>query len=223
MRHRTSALSSLGTALSGDKLPAHEKRVAVGALAATLALVIVFTIAHASGPTAADRMKAYIESHAQSMVVPDHGAVVSLARDTYSATPGIPTLVAGGTNHDWAKLVLLYGGWPMTEANVTVMTRWMRQENGPDNWFNRNNPMNSGGPGGTGTYPSLTRAAESVALNLKKNPGYAGIIAGFADGRTTEATEAAIWASPWATGHYGNGSRWHYSPVTVVKAPPEAW
>ena len=90
MRHRTSALSSLGTALSGDNLPAHEKRVAVGALAATLVLVIIFTIAHASGPTSADRMKAYIESHAQSMVVPDHGAVVSLARDTYSATPASP-------------------------------------------------------------------------------------------------------------------------------------
>jgi hypothetical protein len=35
--------------------------------------------------------------------------------------------------------------------------------------------------------------------------------------------EAAIWASPWASGHYANGAHWHYSPVEVVKAPAEAW
>ena len=39
----------------------------------------------------------------------------------------------------------------------------------------------------------------------------------------TAQTEAAIWASPWATGHYNNGAHWSYTPVTVVKAPASAW
>jgi hypothetical protein len=216
-------LNPLRSVLPAPRLAAREKPIVLGALGAAVTLVVIITIAQPGGPSSAERLKAYIDDHAQSMIVPEHSSTLTTVRDGYSTSPGIPTLVAGGTNHDWARLVLLYGGWPMTEANVTVMTRWMRQENGPDNWFNRNNPMNSGGPGGTGSYPSLTRAAESVAANLRKNPGYAGIVAGFADGRTTEATEAAIWASPWATGHYGNGARWHYTPVAVVKAPAAAW
>jgi hypothetical protein len=39
---------------------------------------------------------------------------------------------------------------------------------------------------------------------------------------TTEI-EAAIWASPWASGHYANGAHWHYRPVPVVMAPRDAW
>ncbi len=39
----------------------------------------------------------------------------------------------------------------------------------------------------------------------------------------TEVTEAAIWASPWASGHYAYGGHWAYFPVPVVKADPSAW
>ena len=35
--------------------------------------------------------------------------------------------------------------------------------------------------------------------------------------------EYAIWASPWAGGHYAWGGHWHYSPVDVVTAPPSSW
>ena len=148
-------------------------------------------------------------------------------RGAYGATLGFPSLVASGTNYDWAKMVLLYGGWPMTEANITVLVRWMRQENGPSDWWNRNNPLNngwgSGGGGGTGTYASLSVAAQKAAEALGRNPGYAGIVANLAASSPTATTEAAIWASPWATGHYANGGHWHYSDVPVVTAPAGAW
>ena len=173
-------------------------------------------------------MDARLSSISQVLSVSDVAvAPVVVARGDYSATPGISTLVAGGTNYDWAKLVLLSGGYPMTDDNVTVLLRWMRQENGADNWWNRNNPLNngygSGGGGGTGRYASLVIAAQKCAEALGRNPGYAGIVAALASSAPTEVTEAAIWASPWASGHYANGGHWHYSEVPMVTAPAEAW
>jgi hypothetical protein len=114
----------------------------------------------------------------------------------------------------------------MTDANVTVMTRWMRQENGADDWWNRNNPLNnglgSGGGGGTGTYANLVIAAQYLAKNLRK-PMFAGIAAAFDSNAPTAKIESAIWYSGWASGHYANGAHWHYTPVQVVKAPAGAW
>src|SRR5690554_6351114 len=107
-----------------------------------------------------------------------------VARDSFHVTPGRATFINGGTNHDWAKLVLLNGGWPVTDNNVTVITRWMRQENYIDSWWNRNNPLNngwgSGGGGGLGSYPSLVVAAENAAKALNTHPGYASIRSAFA-------------------------------------------
>jgi hypothetical protein len=149
------------------------------------------------------------------------------ARDGYTATPGVQTLAAEGTNYAWAKLVLLFADLPMTEDNVTVFTRWMRQENGPDDWWNRNNPLNngwgSGGGGGTGTYPNLVVAAQNAAEAMRSNPGYQGFVSAFERSAPTAEIEAQIWASPWASGHYANGGHWHYTPVEVVKAPAGAW
>lgn len=163
----------------------------------------------------------------QSLEVPAFAALSAPPRDSYSATPGAETYISGGTNRDWASLVLVYAGWPVTENNVTVIMRWMRQENYVKSWWNRNNPLNngwgSGGGGGTGTYQSLRVAAQNAAEALHTLPGYAGIRESFAASAPTETTEAAIWASPWASGHYNNGAHWHYDPVELVTAPAEAW
>lgn len=198
---------------------------AAGVFAATLIIAVPAALAPPK-PTQADILTAYIDSNAQSLEVVTHSAA-PVARDAYSATPGIATLAAGGTNHDWATLVLVLGGWPATEANVTVITRWMRQENYVDAWWNRNNPLNngwgSGGGGGTGSYDSLVIAAENAAEALHTLAGYAGIRESLAASAPTEVTEAAIWASPWATGHYDNGGHWSYAPVPEVKATAEAW
>lgn len=150
-----------------------------------------------------------------------------IERPTYSATPGYETLISGGTNYDWAKLVLLMGEFPMTDSNVTVLTRWMRQENYVNSWWNRNNPLNngwgSGGGGGTGRYVSLVSAAENAAEALRSLPRYSGIVAALDESAPTDEVERAIWFSGWATGMYNNGAHWSYADVPVVTAPPSAW
>lgn len=163
---------------------------------------------------------------AQELTVAADVAPEDLSRDTFGATPGAETFIQSGTNHDWAKLVLMYGGFPITDGNVTVFTRWMRQENGADNWWNRNNPLNnglgSGGGGGLGSYADLDIAAQYAAQNLRR-PIFSDIAAAFDAAGPTEGIEQVIWASRWASGHYANGAHWHYTPVDVVAAPASAW
>ncbi len=228
----TSTTPLLDTIRGAFALPRTQRgrtgRLIVGAGATAFSLAVILAVVPPPPPSAAAELRAYVEAHAQTVkVVKPVSGRDSLARDGYSASPGVDSLILGGTNYDWAKLVMMYGGWPMTTENVTVFTRWMRQENGADNWWNRNNPMNngygSGGGGGTGSYANLDIAARMAAENLHRNPSFAGIVAGLAAGNSTTVTEQAIWASPWASSHYGNGSRWHYTPVDVVKAPASAW
>lgn len=163
----------------------------------------------------------------QAFAVAADVAQPAVHRDEYGFQPGYATYMASGTNHDWARIVLVAAGWPVTESNVTVITRWMRQENYIDSWWNRNNPLNngwgSGGGSGLGSYVNLVSAAENAAKALKTHPGYAAVAAGFAASAPTEVIEQAIWASPWASGHYNNGAHWHYTPVPVVTAPRSAW
>lgn len=203
------------------------KHLPVGAGAAVFALLAATALAPPAPPTAAQEFQAYLDANAQTVKVSSTIATTSVTRDGYSATPGIATLAAGGTNHDWAKLVLLFAGFPITDNNVTVMTRWMRQENYVDNWWNRNNPLNngwgSGGGSGLGSYDNLVIAAQNAAEALNTHSGYSEIVAAFRASAPTEVTEAAIWASPWASGHYNNGKHWAYFEVPAIKADPSAW
>lgn len=208
-------------------VPRTRRGLAAAALLVSLSFIAAFALAPPRPPTPHELLQAYLKSNAQTLDVSAAVAPATVARDGYSASPGIATLVAGGTNYDWAKLVMLLAGWPITEGNVTVFTRWMRQENGADDWWNRNNPLNngwgSGGGGGTGTYDSLMSAAENAAAALTQNSGYSGIAAAFASAAPTDQIEQAIWASPWASGHYANGGHWSYTTVPVVKSPDGTW
>ena len=134
-------------------------------------------------------------------------------------------LVADHTNYAWAKLVLWYGGWPITDDSVTTMVRWMRQENGVDDWWNRNNPLNNGW--GVGTYmnsaESLDASAQYAADAIHSLPGYAGILAAFASAVPSDQSAYAIWYSSWASGHYDYGGHWSTAPVPAVEAPADAW
>jgi hypothetical protein len=167
------------------------------------------------------------DSVGQTFTVPGGVAGASVARDSYDAVSGLQNLSKGSTNRDWAVLVLYMAGFPTSESNITVMMRWMRQENGPDDWWLRNNPLNngwgSGGGSGLGSYDTLVTAAANVGNALHGNPGYSAIVAGFSSSAPTGQIEAAIWASPWATSHYGNGSHWSQSPVPVYSSPPGTW
>lgn len=206
-------------------------RIAVGATA--LALIAGLSIAPTQPAQAAVVSSGEVAPSAtvterpaaQTLAVDEDVVAPPITRDAFAATDGVQTLANNGTNADWAKLVLMNGGWPQTEQNVTVLLRWMRQENGPPDWWNRNNPLNngygSGGGAGLGSYSTLQDAAQYAAMNLQR--GYPGIVAGLEAGTSADATAQAIWASPWATSHYANGAHWSTAPVPIVKAPASAW
>jgi hypothetical protein len=207
-----------------------QRRRSVRVVAAGIAALFSIALGvAASGPpeTASALMQTSVFEISQTLTVATQVEAAAVTRSEYGATPGIPTLVAGGSNYDWATLVLISGGWSVSDENLTVLLRWMRQENGPDNWWNRNNPLNngwgSGGGGGTGRYANLVIAAQKAAEALTKHPGYREIIANLAASSPTAVTESAIWASPWASGHYANGGHWHYTEVPRVVAPASAW
>lgn len=205
----------------------------MGVSLAVIALVCGFSIVPTDAALAATLLTAPATTLApgepapveQHLFVDATIAAPVVSRESLGATDSIQGLARVGTNESWAKLVLMFGGWPQTEANVTVMLRWMRQENGPPDWWNRNNPLNngfgSGGGSGLGSYSDLVSAAEYCAKNLQR--GYPGIVAGLQAGGSADATAAAIWASPWATSHYANGAHWSTRPVEIVQAPPSAW
>ncbi len=202
-------------------------RIAWGASVSTFALTALVAIAPPAPPSASALLQAYVAAHPQALQVGGHVSAADITRDAYSAKPGVQMLAESGTNYDWARIVLLSGGWPVTDSNVTVLVRWMRQENGPTNWWNRNNPLNngygSGGGAGLGSYPDLVTAAQMAAKNLATHSFYSSIVAGLAASAPPEMIEPAIWASPWASSHYGDGTHWSHAPVPVVKAPTSAW
>jgi hypothetical protein len=204
-------------------------RSAAGATVGTGILVTAIVVAPLGVlPSNADLRDEYTRAHAQAFVMSSAHADVAAAaaqpvtRDEFGSTPGPETYIRGGTNHDWAKLVLLYAGWPVTDSNVTVILRWMRQENGPESWYTRNNPLNIGA-GGFASYSTLEESARVVAKALTTSGMYRDIAAGFASSAPTDQIEYAIWASPWAGGHYAWGGHWHYHDVPVVSAPSGAW
>jgi hypothetical protein len=140
---------------------------------------------------------------------------------------GAPVLTVGGvTNADWAALVLKDANLPVTSNNVTVMLQWMDSENDPASWFLRNNPLNnglgSGGGSGFGSYDNLRTAASYVAKQLDRSL-FSGIHDALAADSAPSVTEQAIIASPWASSHYGYGSRFHAVNVPIVAAPASDW
>ena len=204
---------------AGQKLRTLLSVVATAAVLSTCAAAV---LAFPPASRADQSLDAYVAANAQSVSVPVGAAETAVTRDAFTMTTGFEMYSAGGTNHDWAKLVLVYAGWPVSDNNVTVLTRWMRQENGADDWYNRNNPLNIGA-GGFASYPDLQTSAQVVAKALSTSSGYREIAAAFAASADPAVTEYAIWASPWAGGHYAWGGHWHYTPVEVVSAPSGAW
>lgn len=197
-------------------------RIAIGVTA--LAIIASLSIAPTQRAAAQEPGDAR-QIGAQTLEVDAGVKAPVVNRDELGAQDGVQTYSTSGTNADWAKLVLLFGSWPQTDQNVTAIMRWMRQENGPPDWFNRNNPLNngygSGGGSGLGSYPDLVTAAKYAAENLQR--GYPDIVAALAAGTSADAVAEAIWASPWSTSHYGNGTHWSTVPVEVVTAPSEDW
>lgn len=217
-----------GVAASVARARTARRLAPLAAATAVLSLGLTFAIAPQPAalttPTAAGEIAA---GETQTLTVAPDVATAAVSQESYTATDGKQTLISSGTNADWAELVLMYGDWPVTEQNVTVMLQWMREENGVDNWWNRNNPLNngygSGGGSGLGSYDSLDTAARYAAENLLKRSFYTAIVAALEDGTSAHAVAQAIWASPWAESRYGNGSWWSTAPVPIIQAPASAW
>lgn len=153
------------------------------------------------------------------------GAGVALSGPAQAAT-AVPQATAERTNFDWARLMLRDGGWPTSNNNVTVVTRWMDSEEPASDWYDRNNPLNnglgSGGGAGLGAYKNLVIAAHYAAENLKGS-SYRAVAADFTSSASIATTERAIWDSPWASSHYGYGKLWHSGSVPTVAAPASRW
>ncbi|MDM4761583.1 hypothetical protein QT381_00985 [Galbitalea sp. SE-J8] len=214
----------VGTATPRPRI-AMRRRSGLEALA-VLGLVASVAIVPVASAQAQDLPSSVTDLESQSLVVSAAADEPVIARPDATASDGVESLVASGTNADWATLVLLDGDFPITQENVTVFLRWMRQENGPDDWFNRNNPLNngygSGGGGGTGVYSELQTAAQKAAENLRR-PIFSDIAAAFDAKQSADATARVIWASRWSTSHYANGHHWSTAPVKIVTAPAGAW
>ena len=196
---------------------------------AVFALVAVPAVAPPPQLSTQQLLNLYDAAHEQQLNMGKNVLAEKLTPAVYSATAGIQSLANEGTNYAWAKLVLLDGNWPQSDNNVVVILRWMRQENGANDWWNRNNPLNNSygapGAGGTGSNSSLITAAANAAGALKANAGggYAGIVAGLAASADPSVTAAAIWASSWSSSHYANGTHWSTAPVPIVQAPAGNW
>ena len=207
---------------------------ALGVVALSAALLVVpaapkahadtVTVEGHSVPLTAQGQPHFGRSETQHLTVAAGVDPETAQRDAVTATPGERMLIAVGTNESWARLVMMYGGWPQSDANVQTSLQWMRQENGVNDWWNRNNPLNngwgSGGGSGFGSYDTLATSARMAAENLNR-PLFGGIASCFAAGNG--GCKDAIVASPWAASHYANGAHWSFTPVTVVKAPAGAW
>ncbi|MEA9985635.1 hypothetical protein [Subtercola sp. RTI3] len=199
----------------------------VGAALAAFGLVALVSLAPPPVTPADGYVQASAGGSLQIVRVPGDASGVIVTRDDYASASAAKNLAAGTTNRDWATLVLALAGFPLSDTNITVMLRWMRQENGTDDWWNRNNPLNngwgSGGGSGFGSYDTLVTAAANCAEALHSVGGYSAIVAGFAASAPTNVIEQAIWASPWASSQYANGAHWSYVDVPIVASPAGTW
>jgi hypothetical protein len=207
------------------------------AFATVLALIAIPAIAPAPVAVAATvplkphPVATIIAKPSQHLTVSPEVVSLPISRDNISSNSPTEAMANVGTNYEWAKLVLIDGGWATSDNNVTVLVRWMRQENGTNNWWNRDNPMNNSynapyiGQGGTGTYVNLEVAAQNVAdaLHSGIGSGYPAIVASFAASADPSVTTSAIWASGWSSSHYANGTHWSTTPVPEVKSPAGTW
>src|SRR5690606_28791603 len=110
---------AVGTAMLIDPMgtPPSAADARLGYIHANAQGLDVATTPTRTAEAGADTEAAATKADAETVVAREHAPEVT--RDDYGATPGPATYIKGGTNHDWAALVLVYGGWPVTDENVT--------------------------------------------------------------------------------------------------------
>lgn len=117
----------------------------------------------------------------------------------------------------WAQDLLQAGGYPETLANEQFVYDWEESEGGGG----VDNPVNQGPVpgqpqltttgeqygGGAADYASIPAGIQGT-LDYLNMPAYAGVKQGL-ERSDYQAAASALWASPWAASHYGNGSAWN--------------
>jgi hypothetical protein len=123
-----------------------------------------------------------------------------------------------GAAQAWAQSLLQGIGAPTSDANVQVVYDWEVSEGAGG----KNNPLNQGAVPG---HPELTAGSSSAAadyvslqaglqgsIDYLNMSNYAAVKKSLIAGDAA-AARAAIIASPWAGGHYGNGSSFATDPL----------
>jgi hypothetical protein len=130
----------------------------------------------------------------------------------------------------WAQQFLQAAGLPVTAPNEQFVYDWEKSEGGGG----LNNPLNqgdvSGSPqltstgsqygGGAADYVSPAAGIQG-AVDYINYANYAGVKQALEDSNYS-AAEEALWASPWASSHYGYGSAWStaaYPGAPATSAP----
>jgi hypothetical protein len=147
-----------------------------------------------------------------------------------TSTPATGTVTAPNTAWTagtWAAAVLALIGAPVTSNNISVMLHWMEAEEPPGNWYDRNNPLNTGlgtgGGSGLGSAATLAQGAIDTADTIK-SPGYGAVLAAFKADAPIQITAVALSNSPWTgnhspvplggAGHYAGGASIINNPGT---------
>jgi hypothetical protein len=172
----------------------------------------------------ADNTRLGNKANSQSFEINSAINIEPPVRDTFTAEMSLEAQIravgAERTNYAWAKIVLMYGGFPVTEHNIQTFLQWMRQENYVDSWWQRNNPLNNGWytvGSYMGTNTDLYEGAEKAARAIANYPSM------YESFMTGNVAPDAIMFSGWASGMYNNGKHWSLAPVPVIEAPAHAW
>jgi hypothetical protein len=121
-----------------------------------------------------------------------------------------------GAARTWAVELLQALGAPVNSSNITFIYQWEASEGGGGEY----NPLNQGDvPGNSSLTSSGSQYGGGAANYVSWNAGiqgavdylhmsnYKDVLAGLMAGNGVQAMKA-LWASPWASSHYGNGASW---------------
>lgn len=127
----------------------------------------------------------------------------------------------------WAKQLLTMIGAPVTPGNTEFIYQWEKAEGGGGKY----NPLNQGPVPG---HPELTTTGQQYgggaadfaswqaglqgAVDYLNMPYYTKVLSNLKSNNPT-AARSALWASPWASSHYGYGKNWPNVPLPGNSTP----
>jgi hypothetical protein len=132
-----------------------------------------------------------------------------------------------GAAYTWALRLLQALNAPVNTSNLTFIYQWEQSEGGGGEY----NPLNQGDVpgdssltstgsqygGGAANYVSWEAGIQG-AVDYLHMSNYKSVLSALMAGNGTAAA-SALWASPWASSHYGYGSNWSNDALPTQQAP----